>query len=52
MDFDTLDEDDYGLHCPVATGPAALPGRGLHRLLLTRARRPWRLRGGNRGRNY
>ncbi|KAF2296772.1 hypothetical protein GH714_001817 [Hevea brasiliensis] len=49
LDFDSLDEDDYGLRRPGATGPAALSGRGLHRLLLTRARRPWRFRGGNRG---
>lgn len=52
LDFDSMDEDDYGLRRPVATGPAALSGRGLHRLLLTRATRPWRFRGGNRSRNY
>ncbi|KAJ9146352.1 hypothetical protein P3X46_028631 [Hevea brasiliensis] len=52
LDFDSLDEDDYELRRPVASGPAALSGRGLHRLLLTRARRPWRFRGGNRSRNY
>ncbi|KAF2291447.1 hypothetical protein GH714_024253 [Hevea brasiliensis] len=32
LDFDSLDEDDYELRRPVAGGPAALSGRGLHRL--------------------
>ncbi|KDP32743.1 hypothetical protein JCGZ_12035 [Jatropha curcas] len=51
LDFDSLDEDDYGMRRSVATGPAALSGRGLHRLLLGRTRRNWRYRGGNRSRN-
>lgn len=50
LDFESLDEDDYGLRR--STGRAALSGRGLHRLLLGRARRPLRYRGGNRSRNF
>ncbi|EEF48414.1 uncharacterized protein LOC8274144 [Ricinus communis] len=50
LDIGSLDEDDYGLRRPVAPVPAALSGRGPHRILLGAAR-TGRLRRGNRSRN-
>lgn len=52
LDYDSLDEDDYRMRGPVATGSTAMSGRGLHRIVLGRSRRRWRYRGGTRDRNY
>ncbi|CAK7347052.1 unnamed protein product [Dovyalis caffra] len=50
LDYDSLDENDYGMHRPGATGSAAISGRGFHRILLERPRRRWYR--GIRGRSY
>lgn len=50
LDYDSLDEDDYGTRRSGPPGSAAITGRGFHRILLERPRRRWYR--GSRGRSY
>ncbi|KAG6784211.1 hypothetical protein POTOM_009897 [Populus tomentosa] len=43
LDYDSLDEDDYGTRRSGPPGSAAITGRGFHRILLERPRRRWSL---------
>ncbi|KAJ0085099.1 hypothetical protein Patl1_08434 [Pistacia atlantica] len=47
MDYDSLDEDDFGMRRAFLAGSAAPSRRLLPRILVGRSRRRWRHRGGN-----
>ncbi|KAJ6774307.1 hypothetical protein OIU79_017670 [Salix purpurea] len=50
LDYDSLDEENYGMRRSGAMGSAAISGRGFHRILLERPRRRWYR--GSRGQSY
>lgn len=51
MDYDSLDEEDFGMRRAILAGSAAAAsGRVLPRILVGASRRRWRHRGGNRNR--
>ncbi|XP_061971809.1 uncharacterized protein LOC133694331 [Populus nigra] len=41
LDYESLDEEDYGMRRSGAMGSAAISGHGFHRILLERPRRQW-----------